>query len=300
MGKGSGSQPADLLNQPAKRLLAVLAHPDDESFGMGGTLALYAQRGVEVHLICATRGEAGMMDAEHLQGYTSTADKRETELRCAARILGLREVHFLDYRDSGMPGSADNQHPQALVAAPTAEVSLKIARLIRRIKPQVVLTFDPIGGYRHPDHIAIHQATLLAVEYAGDAALETDGLAPYRPEKLYYHTISRRFLRMAVRLMPLFGKDPTRWGKNGDIDLKSLAIEDFPTHAVVDFTPVRELKAEASACHSSQGGAGLAQGIWGLIMRVAGNRETFMRAYPAPVNGAVERDLFSGIQDKQM
>ena len=113
MGKGSGSQPANILNRPAQRLLAVLAHPDDESFGMGGTLALYAQRGVEVHLICATRGEAGMMDAEHLQGYTSTADKRETELRCAARILGLREVHFLDYRDSGMPGSADNQHPQA-------------------------------------------------------------------------------------------------------------------------------------------------------------------------------------------
>lgn len=296
MGQGSGSQSTDLLNPPAKRLLAVLAHPDDESFGMGGTLAFYAQRGVEVHLICATRGEAGMMDETHLQGYSSVAEKREAELRCAARILGLKKVHFLDYRDSGMPGSADNQHPQALVSAPLEKVSLQIAHLIRRIKPQVVLTFDPIGGYRHPDHIAIHQATLLAIESAGDAALETEGMAPYRPEKLYLHTISRRFLRMAVRLMPLFGKDPTRWGKNGDIDLKSLAIEDFPTHAVIDFTSVRERKAEASACHSSQGGAGLAQGIWGLIMRIAGSRETFMRAYPDPVNGTVERDLFSGIQ----
>jgi LmbE family N-acetylglucosaminyl deacetylase len=298
MGQRSGPQPADLLTRPSQRLLSVLAHPDDESFGMGGTLALYAQRGVEVHLICATRGEAGMMDPEHLKGYGSVAEKREAELRCAARILGLREVHFLDYRDSGMPGSADNQHPQALAAAPLEQVSAQIARIIRQVKPQVVLTFDPIGGYRHPDHIAIHKATLLACEAAGDPSVDVEGLPPYKPEKLYYHTISRRFLRMAVRLMPLFGKDPTRWGKNGDIDLKSLAIEDFPTHAVIDFTPVRELKAEASACHSSQGGAGLAQGIWGLIMRLAGSKELFMRAYPALANGVAERDLFAGIAEE--
>ncbi|MFO7623402.1 MAG: PIG-L family deacetylase [Anaerolineales bacterium] len=299
MGQRSGPQPADLLTHSRQRLLSVLAHPDDESFGMGGTLALYAQRGVEVHLICATRGEAGMMDPEHLQGYASVAEKREAELRCAARILGLREVHFLDYRDSGMPGSTDNQHPQALAAAPLDQVAAQIARIIRQVKPQVVLTFDPIGGYRHPDHIAIHKATLLAYEAAGDPTVDLDDLPPYTPEKLYYHTISRRFLRVAVRLMPLFGKDPTRWGKNGDIDLKSLAIEDFPTHAVVDFTPVRELKAEASACHLSQGGAGLAQGIWGWIMRFAGSKEIFMRAYPAPANGVVEKDLFTGIAEEQ-
>jgi N-acetyl-1-D-myo-inositol-2-amino-2-deoxy-alpha-D-glucopyranoside deacetylase len=300
MGQGSGPQPADLLAGSHKRLLSVLAHPDDESFGMGGTLALYAQRGVEVHLICATRGEAGMMDPEHLKGFASVAEKRETELRCAARILGLREVHFLDYRDSGMPGSADNQHPQALASAPLEEVAAQIARHIRRIKPQVVLTFDPIGGYRHPDHVAIHKATLLAFEAAGDPSIKLNCLPPYKPEKLYFHTISRRFLRMAVRLMPLFGKDPSRWGKNGDIDLRSLAIEDFPTHAVIDFARVREQKAEASACHSSQGGAGLAQGIWGWIMRFTGSKELFMRAYPPPCNGAPERDLFAGIQAEQI
>jgi N-acetyl-1-D-myo-inositol-2-amino-2-deoxy-alpha-D-glucopyranoside deacetylase len=281
-------------------MLSVLAHPDDESFGMGGTLALYAQRGVEIHLICATRGEAGMMDPEHLKGYTSVAEKREAELRCAARILGLREVHFLDYRDSGMPGSADNQHPQALAAAPLEQVATQIARIIRQVKPQVVLTFDPIGGYRHPDHIAIHTATLRAFQIAGDPAINLEGLPPYQAKKLYYHTISRRFLRMAVRLMPLFGKDPTRWGKNGDINLKSLAVEDFPTHAVIDFSAVRERKAEASACHSSQGGAGLAQGIWGWVMRFAGNKELFMRAYPTPANGVPERDLFAGIAEEQV
>src|SRR3989304_5201223 len=88
-----------------KKILAALAHPDDESFGMGGTLALYAQRGVDVHLVCATRGEAGTVEAEHLEGYASIAERRVAELRCAALRLGLSGVHFLDYRDSGMPGS---------------------------------------------------------------------------------------------------------------------------------------------------------------------------------------------------
>jgi LmbE family N-acetylglucosaminyl deacetylase len=279
-----------------RRLLAVLAHPDDESFGMGGTLALYAQRGAEVHLVCATRGEAGIMDAEYLEGFSSVAEKRESELRCATRILGLSGVHFLDYRDSGMTGSPDNQHPQALAAAPLEEVARHIARLMRQLKPQVVLTFDPIGGYRHPDHFAIHKATLRAFEISPDPAIDLDGLPPHQPQKLYYHTIPRHFLRAAVRLMPLFRVDPSKWGKNKDIDLRSLADEDFPTHAVIDFNTVRQLKAEASACHASQGGAGMAQGIWGFLLRLGGSKETYMRAYPKPMNGLRERDLFEGIQ----
>jgi LmbE family N-acetylglucosaminyl deacetylase len=282
-----------------RRLLAVLAHPDDESFGMGGTLALYAQRGADVHLICATRGEAGEMDPEYLQGFSSVAAKREAELRCASRILGLNGVHFLDYRDSGMTGSADNQHPQALAAAPLEQVAWQITRHIRQLKPQVVLTFDPIGGYRHPDHIAIHKATLLAFEMTADPAIDIEGLPPHQPQKLYFHTISRRFLRAAVRLMPLFRKDPSRWGKNQDIDLKSLAVEDFPTHAVIDFSTVRQLKAEASACHASQGGVGLAQGIWGLLMRIGGSKEFYMRAYPEPETPSRERDLFEGVQEQE-
>ncbi len=86
-------------------------------------MALYAQRGVQVHLVCATRGEAGQVSAECLQGFDSVADLRVSELRCAAGILGLAGVHFLDYRDSGMSGSSDNQHPQALAAAPVEEVA---------------------------------------------------------------------------------------------------------------------------------------------------------------------------------
>src|SRR4030065_2481947 len=102
-------------------LLAVLAHPDDESFGMGGTLALYSQRGVETHLICATRGEAGEVDPQYLEGFSSISERRESELRCAAGMLGLSGVYFLDYRDSGMAGSPDNKKPNA-PAAPPGEI----------------------------------------------------------------------------------------------------------------------------------------------------------------------------------
>lgn len=277
-------------------LLSVLAHPDDESFGMGGTLALYAERGVEVHLICATRGEVGEVAPEYLQDYPSIAELREAELRCAAAHLGLTGLYFLDYRDSGMPGMPSNEHPQALIAAPLEEVAAKVARYIRELRPQVVLTFDPIGGYRHPDHIHIQQATKMAFRLAADPDFKTDQPA-HQANKLYFHTISRRFLRVAVRLMRLVGKDPSRWGKNEDIDLTSLAIEDFPVHARIRYQRVEKRKQAASACHASQGGGGLASGFLSWIFRLFAGRaeDTFMRAYPIEPPQKVEKDLFSGL-----
>jgi len=284
----------NLIGNPT--ILSVLAHPDDESFGMGGTLALYARRGVSVHLVCATRGEAGEVDPEHLQGFESIADLRESELRCAAGILGLKSVHFLGYRDSGMLGSPANQHPDALVNAPLDEVAAKITHLIREIKPQVILTFDPIGGYRHPDHIAIHKATVRAFELAGDPDFSTGGLPAYQPQKLYFHTIPRGWLKLLIKIMPLYGKDPSKWGRNGDINLADLAQEDYPVHAVINYKSVSTLKQKASACHSSQGGGGISLGIIGWLLRLRGHHDQFMCAYPPPNGKQVEKDLFDGIK----
>jgi len=277
-----------------KVLLSVLAHPDDESFGMGGTLALYAEKGVEVHLICATRGEAGEVGPEYLQDHRSIGELREAELRCAAGHLGLAGVHFLGYRDSGMTGSADNDHPEALIQAPIEKVASEIAAYIRQIQPQVVLTFDPIGGYRHPDHIAVHQATVEAFHLAGNLDFKND-LPPFQPNKLYYHTISRRFIRMAVHLIRLFGRDPSRWGENKDIDLTSLAIDDYPINALINYRDVERRKSAASFCHASQGGAGLAKGPLGWVARWIGGKDQFMRAYPPPHPDECESDLFAGI-----
>ncbi len=164
------------------RLLAVLAHPDDESLGVGGTLAKYASQGIDVFLLTATRGESGRYrgfrpgDPEH-PGASKLASIREAELRSAALALGVREVALLDYRDS--------QLDQAL----PGEAVTAIAGHIRRVRPQVVLTFGPDGAYGHPDHIAISQFTIAALVAAADPAVTGDranALAPYSVAKLYY------------------------------------------------------------------------------------------------------------------
>ncbi len=274
-------------------LVAIFAHPDDESFGCGGTLARYAWSGARVHLICATGGEEGSTDPEHLEGYASLAERRRAELHCAAQALGLSSVTMLGYRDSGMPGSPANRHPEALAAQPLDAVTARVTHEIRRLRPQVVITFDPIGGYRHPDHIAIQQAAVAAFHAAGDPARYSDGLPAHQPQKLYFLTFSRRLLRVLVRLMPLFGRDPRRFGRNQDIDLAALADIEFPVHARIDVLPMLEAREAAGACHISQGGGRVR--LLSRLLSLVGGYETFMRAHPEAPPGLRERDLFEGV-----
>ena len=284
------------MSVPPRTLLAVLAHPDDESFGVGGTLALYAGRGFRVILVCATRGEAGTVAPGYLEGYASVAELREAELRCAAQHLGLEAIHFLDYRDSGMPGMPENSHPDAQIAHPVEEVAARIVRYIREFRAEVVLTFDPAGGYRHPDHIHVQRATTLAFERSGDPQFEPDVAPPHHPRALYYHVFPHGLLRLLTRLMPLVGADPRRWGRNKDIDLKALSELEFPIHVRVDIRSVAHLKAQAGSCHASQGGIQMRHGLMGLMTRALGATEHYMRAFPAvPEGHRVSVDLFEGI-----
>ena len=277
-----------------RTLLAVLAHPDDETFGTGGTLAHYARLGVKVYLVCATRGEVGEVEPEMLEGFASIAELRENELRCAAQTLGLTEVFFLNFRDSGMPGTIDNTHPKALFAADLEKVTADVVHYIRLLKPQVVITFDPIGGYRHPDHIAIQKATEKAFHAAGDANRFKGDLPAYSPAKLYFHTFPRGFLRLTIFFMRLVGKNPRKFGKNGDIDFQSIAEVDFPINAVVDYREVADVRDRASACHASQGGAKITRGVIGFFRKMFGVSDQYMKAYPPP-GRKKEKDLFTGI-----
>lgn len=284
-----------LQNYTGKTLLCVLAHPDDETFGMGGTLALYARQGVDIHLICATRGEAGEVDPVYQETVKSTACLRTQELRCAAQVLGISHLHFLNYRDSGMTGSPANEHPNALAAQPVEKVAKDVAHLIRQIKPDVLLTFDPIGGYRHPDHIAMHRATVSAFALAADAAhTDPEGLSPYQPEKFYFHTISHSFLKIMVWVLRLIGQNPHAYGRNKDIDLVELTSVSFPTHARINYKAVKDVRQEAAACHASQGGAEMNKGFRGFVTRLfGGTRDAFMQAYPEPkVGKRIMSDLF--------
>jgi LmbE family N-acetylglucosaminyl deacetylase len=192
-----------------------------------------------------------------------------------------------------MSGSADNNNPDALVNAPLNQVAEEIAEIIRRIKPQVILTFDPIGGYRHPDHIYIHQAATKAFYLAGDPSFKSS-YPPHTPGKLYYHTISRHFIRFTVRLLRLLGKDPARYGKNKDIDLTQLDGDDTPIHARIDYSIVREEKNAAAACHASQGGKGMTRGFirWITWLLRVKPEDQFMQAFPEPDQDIIKYVLF--------
>jgi LmbE family N-acetylglucosaminyl deacetylase len=195
-----------------------------------------------------------------------------------------------------MVGSVENVHPDAQVAHALDEVAAKIVEHIRHLKPDVVITFDPIGGYRHPDHIHVQRATTMAFERADDSAFHPESGAPFKPRALYYHVFPHQFLRIVTRIMPFFGADPRKWGRNKDIDLKALTEFEFPIHVKIDFSEVSEIKAKAGACHASQGGIQMRRGLMGVVTRALGEHDNYMRAFP-PVRdrSRTGRDLFDGI-----
>jgi LmbE family N-acetylglucosaminyl deacetylase len=195
-----------------RTLMAVFAHPDDESFGTGATLARYgADPEVRVVLVCATRGEEGEIRAPGKAIPQTLGQVREQELRCACATLGVEALHFLDYRDSGMASSASSLHPRSLVQAQEAEVVGKIVYHIRRERPDVVITFNDTGGASgHPDHVTIHHRTVAAFYAAGDPTRYPQqieaGLAAHRPHKLYATAVPRRFFQAVAQRMVALGR----------------------------------------------------------------------------------------------
>ncbi len=280
-----------------RTLIFFGGHPDDETFGIGGTLAQYAAAGVKVYYVCATRGELGSTGDEDLPEETTLAEIREAELECAAKILGLAGVIHLGYRDSGMPGSEDNGHPQALVSAPLEQVTAKIVKIIRELGPEVVITFDPIGGYRHPDHIAVHKATVEGFTAAGDPEQYPEDGVAFQAQKLYFNIFPRRLLKVAVKVLPFFGQDPRRFGRNKDVDITSLVEVDFPVHAVLRLTKeAKALRDRATVCYVSQADGGPPRtGVLNLVFKLFGRRDLFMRGDPQ-FDGRRESDLFEGIR----
>lgn len=235
-------------------LMAVFAHPDDESFGIGGTLARYgADPGVRVILVCATRGEAGEISNPELASSERLGEVREQELHCACRTLGVEDLFFLDYRDSGMAGTAENEDPRALAQAEPDEAVGKIVAYIRCERPDVVVTFDESGGYGHPDHIAIHHFAKAAFAAAADPAQYEEqieaGLEPHQASKLYFTAIPRRFFRSAVEKMHELGIEvPERYLDR--LDNFGLPDEACTTDIYVqDFWSTKQA---AVACHATQ------------------------------------------------
>lgn len=276
-----------------RTLLGIFAHPDDESFGPGGTLAKYAAEGVAVHIAIATDGAAGSMAEGHEVEREQLAAVRAGELDAAATILGAT-LHRLGYRDSGMKGDPANEHPDAWIRADETEAVRRVVKLIREVRPQVILTHDETGGYFHPDHIQCWHITTQAFHAAGDPAQFPDiGAAPYQPERLYYSAFPNRWVKVFVFMMRLRGQDPSQMGRNKDIDFTKLGIPPHKIHAHIDYRPYWEIKGLASAQHKTQGGgAGFNRLMPVWLQKWLLGRETFMRAYPPAPDGFRERDLF--------
>jgi LmbE family N-acetylglucosaminyl deacetylase len=283
-----------------KTLVFFGAHPDDESFGIGSTLAQYAAAGVKTYYVCSTGGELGTVEPQLLENYNSIKELREYEMKCAAEVLGLTGVYDLGYRDSGMRGSESNKHPDSMAMAPVDEVAGRIVKIIREIKPDVVVTHDSGGGYGHPDHVATHNGVKKAFYAANDAEQYPESGPPFQPSKLYFSVRSRRLMKLMVKLMPLFGQDPHHFGRNGDVDLTLMIGEEPQINAVVRLNKQSvETRSRAVACHSSQGGGprrrpGLFR-MMDLIQKLQGPRDSFRRAYPPPTQYR-EKDLFEGLR----
>ena len=268
-------------SQPLK-LMAVLAHPDDESLGIGGTLAKYAAEGVETCLLTATRGERGWRgDAANDPGLEAFGKLREAELLAAAAILGVREVQFLNYID----GDLDQADPAAAIG--------QIAAHIRRVRPQVVLTFGPEGAYGHPDHMAISQFTLAALVAAADSAWQPGGNhPPHRVAKLYFMADTRAGTALYTAMfgdlvMPVDGVDRSFPG-----------WPEWIMSAELDTDAYWRTTLRAILCHTSQIG-GMANLVAACEHEHAAllGRQYFIRALSL-VNGGrrVEQDLFEGIK----
>jgi len=285
------------MTQP--RLLAVFAHPDDESFGPGGTLAKYAREGVDVHVCIMTDGASGSYDPDVVQGEEAAklAAIRRHELECAAAVLGVH-LHTFHYRDSGMEGAADNRHPESLYQADLDDVARDVASVIREVRPHVVITHDPTGGYFHPDHIKVNHAVLRAFDRAGDPEaypeLLAAGLHPWLPARLYYVVISRAYLRWFILMLRLRGKNPRRYGRNQDVDLTQVGVPNKMIHVRLDVSPYVTVKREASACHKSQGGGGAQRTLPRFLRQRALRYEYFIQAYPPGARR--HKDLFEGLQ----
>ena len=264
------------------KLLAVFAHPDDETLGLGSTLARYAAEGLETYLVCATRGERGWFESEGPDpGLEAVGRIRETELRCAAEQLSLREVNFLDYVD----GDVDQANPEEIIG--------KIVTHIRRIKPQVVVTFGPDGAYGHPDHIALSQFTMGALICAADRNfVDANVQPPHRVLKLYYMVDSLDIVNFAKEA---FG------GISMEIDgvtRQHVGWEDWEITTRLDNHKYLDTVQKAMLCHKSQlpGYGAIVEWSLDRLARGFGSGH-FYRAFSL-VNGGrnTETDLFEGLR----
>jgi N-acetyl-1-D-myo-inositol-2-amino-2-deoxy-alpha-D-glucopyranoside deacetylase len=288
--------------------MAVHAHPDDEVFGSGGTFARLSREGVHTVLVTGTLGEHGEivdpeMDEETRQAtFPRLGEVREVELRNAVAALKISELRLLGFRDSGMVGTPENAAPESFHQANFDEAVKRLVKIIREEKPQVIATYEPFGGYGHPDHIQAHRVTVVAFEAAGNPRFYPElELEPWKPSKLYYMAFPRSFFqKMAQEAREKGIEGP--WN-NPEMDTDSWGVPDEEITTRLDVSGYVEQKMAAFRAHKTQIAPNNFMFVIPEDMRpMALGYEHFVLArnnVPGyePLRGeALEEDLFGGLR----
>jgi N-acetyl-1-D-myo-inositol-2-amino-2-deoxy-alpha-D-glucopyranoside deacetylase len=272
-------------------LLAVHAHPDDETISMGGTLARYSAEGVRTVVVTCTSGDLGEVADPCLPLEAGVGSLRDRELAAAAHCLGVSRLANLGYFDSGMAGWPENHRPCAFFAADLAEAADRLVELIREERPQVLVTYDESGGYGHPDHIKAHQMAVAAFVASGQA----------RPAKLYFVRIPLGWAREFVRALREIGIDApasAAAGADAGPGVDEIGVPDRLVTTAIDVREYVPIKRAALAQHASQMPPdhflmrmppALAARLW--------RYEYFSRQHGPTLAppGELETDLFSGL-----
>jgi len=292
-------------------MLTVHAHPDDEASKGAPTLAMYHAEGVRTVLVCCTGGEEGDLQNPALREHgapffgvapeherAKLAELRPLELARSAEIIGFDEVVMLGYRDSGMPDTEPNQHVESFNMAPIDESTGRLVAVIRRERPQVIITYgDDQKGYPHPDHLRVHDISVLAFERAGDPTWYPELGEAFQPDKLYYSIWSRaRMVASHEALIRLRGKSPydEKWMSRPDQDHKITTKVD-----VRDFLWARteSLRAHATQVDPKES--------WWFGLTDEETAEIYpwedwqlaRSTIPGPEAGTIETDLFAGLRE---
>jgi N-acetyl-1-D-myo-inositol-2-amino-2-deoxy-alpha-D-glucopyranoside deacetylase len=290
----------------ARRLLLVHAHPDDEAIGTGATMAGYAAAGAHVTLVTCTAGEEGevlVQELEHLAADREDrlADVRVVELANAMTALGVADHRFLGgvgrYRDSGMMGTPANDKPRAFWRADLDEAAAHLVKVVREIRPQVLVTYDENGGYGHPDHIQAHRVAMRAAELAADPAYQPESGPAWETAKIYWTALPKSVLAEGIRLMKEAG-DTSGFLAVDSVDDLPFGTPDELVTTGVDGSAYMENKREAMHAYPTQ--ISMEEGFFALSNAIG--LEFMAHEYYQLVKGAAERsdaelenDLFSGL-----
>jgi len=283
-------------------LLAVHAHPDDESSGTGGLLRLAAAQGHTTVLVTCTNGDLGdvkdprlrLQPRENPVDRQRLAEVRHAELQRAATILRVTHLYELGYHDSGMQGWETNTAPDAFAQADVETAARQLVQIIRQHRPDVVVTYDEQGGYGHPDHIMTHRVTMAALAAAAEVARFPEAGAPWQVHKVYYTAWARSDALRTLKLLHLLRRK-TRL-RDPDFDPQSIGCPDELITTRVDIRPVLRAKWQALFTHRSQ--MHHLDFFWWFV-RLAGpwmyRYESFccVRS-PSPLQGP-ESDIFAGL-----